>query len=157
MALLSLHCGHGITTHTLVGCRARLSSPGLGSLLNHLAEHCILYWANWIPQYQNQKMLSSINWLPPAYCTRQGKTTSTEKPTDQITRIVTANNWAWHWPVAAKRVGLLKKPQKGVNRKEKCFLSSRTQWPWQIKNKVQGLQEKGLQSRSIMTVCLFIK
>jgi hypothetical protein len=30
----------------------------------------------------------------PAYCTRQGKTTSTEKPTNQITRIVTANNWA---------------------------------------------------------------
>jgi hypothetical protein len=26
--------------------------------------------------------------------TRQGKTASTEKPTNQITRIVTANNWA---------------------------------------------------------------
>jgi hypothetical protein len=30
----------------------------------------------------------------PAFCTRQGKTTSTEKPTNQITQIVTANNWA---------------------------------------------------------------
>jgi hypothetical protein len=30
----------------------------------------------------------------PAYCTRQGKTTSTEKLTNQITQIVTANNWA---------------------------------------------------------------
>jgi len=32
---------------------------------------------------------------PPAYWTRLGKTSSTEKPTNQITRIVTANNWAW--------------------------------------------------------------
>ena len=30
------------TTHTLVGL-PRLSSPGLGSLLNHLAEHCVVY------------------------------------------------------------------------------------------------------------------
>jgi len=30
----------------------------------------------------------------PAYCTRHGKITSTEKATNQITRIVTANNWA---------------------------------------------------------------
>jgi len=51
------------TTHTHTSRLPRLSSPGLGSLLNHLAEHCVVYWTNWIPQYQNQKMLSSINWL----------------------------------------------------------------------------------------------
>ena len=50
-------------THTHTSRLPRLSSPGLGRLLNHLAEHCVVYWANWIPQYQNQKMLSSINWL----------------------------------------------------------------------------------------------
>ena len=49
--------------HTHTSRLPHLSSPGLGSLLNHLAEHCVVYWANWIPQYQNQKMLSSINWL----------------------------------------------------------------------------------------------
>jgi len=52
-----------ILYHTHTSRLPRLSSPGLGSLLNHLAEHCVVYWANWIPQYQNQKMLSSINWL----------------------------------------------------------------------------------------------
>jgi len=51
-----------ILYHTHSSRLPRLSSPGLGSLLNHLAEHCVVYWANW-PQYQNQKMLSSINWL----------------------------------------------------------------------------------------------
>ena len=51
------------TTHTHTSRLLRLSSPGLRSLLNHLAEHCVVYWANWIPQYQNQKMLSSINRL----------------------------------------------------------------------------------------------
>jgi len=90
-----------ILYHTHTSRLLRLSSLGLGSLLNHLAEHCVVYWANWIPQYQNQTMLSSINWLlrgymyrtkhrngicqitlfsnvslaSPAYCTRQGKTT----------------------------------------------------------------------------------
>ena len=49
-------------SHTHTSRLPRLSSPGLGSLLNHLAEHCVVYWANWIPQYQNQKMLSSISW-----------------------------------------------------------------------------------------------
>jgi len=63
-----------ILYHTHTSRLPRLSSPGLGSLLNHLAEHSVVYWANWIPQYQNQKMLSSINRLPPAYCTRHGKT-----------------------------------------------------------------------------------
>ena len=52
-----------ILYHTHSSRLPRLSSPGLGSLLNHLAEHCVVYWANWIPQYQNQKMLSWINWL----------------------------------------------------------------------------------------------
>jgi hypothetical protein len=64
MALLSLHCGHGITTHTLVGCRARLSSPGLGSLLNHLAEHCVVYWATvqpWIQSAPTKKYLIMAN------------------------------------------------------------------------------------------------
>ena len=52
-----------ILYHTHTSRLPRLSSPGLGSLLNHLAEHSVVYWANWLPQYQNQKMLSSINWL----------------------------------------------------------------------------------------------
>jgi hypothetical protein len=52
-----------ILYHTHSSRLPRLSSPGLGSLLNHLAEHCVVYWANWIPQYRNQKMLSSINRL----------------------------------------------------------------------------------------------
>ena len=52
-----------ILYHTHYSRLPRLSSPGLGSLLNHLVEHCVVYWANWLPQYQNQKMLSSINWL----------------------------------------------------------------------------------------------
>jgi len=52
-----------ILYHTHSSRLPHLSSPGLEGLLNHLAEHCVVYWANWIPQYQNQKMLSSINWL----------------------------------------------------------------------------------------------
>ena len=84
-----------ILYHTHSSRLPRLSSPGLGCLLNHLAEHCVVYWANWIPQYQNQKMLSSINWLRQLIARDKAKTTSTEKPTNQITRIVTANNWAW--------------------------------------------------------------
>ena len=83
-----------ILHHTHSSRLPRLSSPGLGSLLNHLAEHCVVYW---IPQYQNQKMLSSINWLRQLIARDKAKTTSTEKPTNQITRIVTANNWAWQW------------------------------------------------------------
>ena len=39
----------------------------------------------------------------PAYWTRLGKITSTEKPTNQITRTVTANNWAWHHPARSNR------------------------------------------------------
>ena len=30
------------------------------------------------------------------------------------------------WPVAVKRVGLLRSPKKSINKKEKCFLSSQT-------------------------------
>jgi len=52
-----------ILNHTHSSWLPRLSSQWLGSLLNHLAEHCVVYWANWIPQYKNQKMLSSINRL----------------------------------------------------------------------------------------------
>jgi len=38
------------------------------------------------------------------------------------------------WLVAAKRVGLLKRSSKKVvNRKETCFISSQTRWPWQNK------------------------
>ena len=96
---LTWHIDVYYTTHTHTSWLPRLSSPGLGSLLNHLAKHCVVYWANWIPQYQNQKMPSSINWLRQLIaCTRPGKTTSTEN-TNQITRIVTANNWAWQLSV----------------------------------------------------------
>jgi len=54
-----------------------------------------------MPQYQNQKMLFSWS-ASPAYWTRLGKITSTKKPTNQIIRIITTNNWAWQalrlWP-----------------------------------------------------------
>jgi hypothetical protein len=74
---------------------AIFNKPASASLLHETWQNSL-----WLAE-TSQQPISQTTWLKVTphcnhcnHCTRHGKATSTEKPTNQITRIVTANNWA---------------------------------------------------------------
>jgi hypothetical protein len=67
-----------ILYHTQFSRLPRLSSPGQGSLLNHLAEYLVVYWANTAISKPEIAIFNKLAF--PAYWTRLSKMTSTGKP-----------------------------------------------------------------------------
>ena len=58
---------------------------------------------------------------------------------------------SWLLTCCSKKVGLLKSPKKGVNRKEKCFLSSQTRWSWRNKRACTSFWTCSSPPRTLVT------
>ena len=101
-------------------CNRSTTNLFMISFLSRTIDFFFFFLSLWISLWlaeTSQQPISQTTWLKVTphcnhcnHCTRHGKATSTEKPTNQITRIVTANNWAWQCSL-------------GVGLRDLCMLS----------------------------------
>ena len=86
----------------------------------------IVQWLQWGGTSARLFGWSAADWSRPA----TNKSKSSERKRKAYCSVEKGNHeQVGCWPVAAKRVGLLKKSHKQKN----CFLTSQTRWSWQIK------------------------